>query len=137
MNHEDEIWDVEADVFSPCALGGDLNEKTIPKLKVPIVAGAANNQLLDEVEDAKRLKERGILYAPDFVINAGGLINVYTEINSEEYDQEEAYNMCEVIPENLKFIFKDAEERNITTHQSAIELAQRRIQKLGHIKRFI
>ena len=137
LEDEDKVWDVEGDVFSPCALGGELNEKTIPRLKVPIVAGAANNQLLDEEADGKRLKDRGILYAPDFVINAGGLINVYAEVkNPGYYDEDEVEEMVEVIPENLEFIFKDAEKRNITTHQSAIELAERRIKKLGHIKKF-
>ncbi len=137
LSDENAIWEYEADIFAPCALGGDLNSETIPKLKVKIVAGAANNQLLDEEKDAKALKERGILYAPDFVINAGGLINVYMELVLDEYDKNIALKRCSVIKENLQKIFTEAEEENITTHEAALNLAQRRIDKLGYISRFI
>jgi leucine dehydrogenase len=85
------IYDVECDIFSPNALGGTLNERTIPRLRCRIVAGGANNQLQDEHADALRLHERGILYAPDYVINAGGLINVAAELEGE-YDRERAYS---------------------------------------------
>ena len=76
----DEIYDAECDVFSPCALGAVLNDRTIPRLRCRIVAGSANNQLDDEDDGGALLEEREILYAPDFVINAGGLINVYNEL---------------------------------------------------------
>ncbi len=137
LSDEEQIWDYEADIFAPCALGGDLNSATIPKLKVDIVTGAANNQLLDEEKDAKALKEKGILYAPDFVINAGGLINVYMELVLEEYDKKIALKRCSVIKENLQKIFSEADELGITTHEAALNLAQRRIDKLGYISRFI
>ncbi|KUJ73736.1 amino acid dehydrogenase [Ruegeria marisrubri] len=87
----DEIYAVEAEIFAPCAIGAVLNETTIPQLKVGAVAGGANNQLATE-EDGQRLHERGILYAPDFVANGGGIINVATEIlhiaNREEWVAE-------------------------------------------------
>ena len=69
----DEIYDADIDIYAPCALGATLNEKTIPKLKCSIIAGAANNQLKKEDEHAEMIKDRGILYAPDYAINAGGL----------------------------------------------------------------
>ncbi|MCS7170002.1 MAG: leucine dehydrogenase, partial [Candidatus Kapabacteria bacterium] len=83
----EEIYDVSCDIFSPNALGGVINEQTIPRLRCAVVAGAANNQLHDEYADAQRLHERGILYAPDYVINAGGLMNVAAELEGS-YDSK-------------------------------------------------
>ena len=82
------LYEMPMDVFAPCALGGILTAKSIPRLKTEIVAGGANNQLLDEDDDAKRLLDRKILYAPDYVINAGGLINVAHELKG--YDETAA-----------------------------------------------
>ncbi len=128
----DEIHRVEADVYSPCALGGILNEKTIPELKSNIVAGAANNQLLDEFTDGKRLKDRGILYAPDYVINAGGLINVAHELSG--YNEELAHNDARRIYHTVLKVFDLAQKAGIPTNQASDELAQKRIQeaKLPH-----
>ena len=80
------IYDLDVEIYSPCALGATINDTTIEQFKCEIVAGAANNQLQDEDKHANMLQEKGILYAPDFLINAGGLINVYSEING--YDRE-------------------------------------------------
>jgi leucine dehydrogenase len=118
------IYDVECDVFSPNALGGTLNERTIPRLRCRIVAGGANNQLQDEHADALRLHERGILYAPDYVINAGGLINVAAELEGE-YDRERVLRRVEGIYTTLLRVFQLAQERNQPPTEAAAELAHR------------
>jgi leucine dehydrogenase len=101
----EEIWKVECDVFSPCALGGSLNAGTIPNLKSKIVAGAANNQLLTE-KDGEELMKKGVLYAPDYVINAGGLINVADEVTLEGSDPENARNKVDRLYDQLTTILK-------------------------------
>lgn len=132
---EQQLLSEEADVYSPNALGATLNESSILKLRCAIVAGAANNQLKDEVNDANRLSERGILYAPDFAINAGGLINVSAEL--EGYDKKRAYQKAEGIYETTMRIFRYADEQHVTTAQAAMKLAQQRIDEIGklHLKR--
>ncbi|NDD58616.1 MAG: Glu/Leu/Phe/Val dehydrogenase [Chlamydiae bacterium] len=127
----DEIWSEECDVFSPCALGGILNLQTIPKLKCRIVAGAANNQLLTE-NDADELKSRGILYAPDYVINAGGLINVAEEITIEGYKPESARRKTDKLFDQLLTIFDIAEQNGCSTSQAANSLVEYRLKyKIG------
>jgi len=120
------IYDLEMDIYSPCALGATLNTESIQKLKCQIIAGAANNQLEDERIHAKQLKERGIIYAPDFLINAGGLINVYSEIKgfSREKSLEETKNIYNTTLE----ILNKAEEDGITTNQAAISIAEQRLE---------
>jgi len=93
--------------------------------KCEIIAGAANNQLKDEDKHAKKLQEKGILYAPDFLINAGGLINVYSEING--YDREKAISQTRKIYNTTLEIFAKSDEEEITTHQAALRLAMERI----------
>ena len=93
----DEIYDVECDIFSPCALGGVINKDTIPRIKARVVAGGANNQLLTE-DDGEELHRRGVLYAPDYLINAGGVINASTEIGAD-YNPELAREKTERIYE--------------------------------------
>lgn len=132
---ESEVYSMEADVFSPCALGAILNEVTIPQLKVKVIAGGANNQLKDEVADANRLQERGILWAPDFVINAGGLINVYTEL--EGYNRDRAMGRAEGIYDTTLNIYEYAENHNITTSEASIVLAKKRIAEVGRLSTFI
>ena len=119
------IYDLDVDIYSPCALGATINDTTIEQFKCEIVAGAANNQLLNEDKHAKMLQENGILYAPDFLINAGGLINVYSEING--YDREKAIAQTRKIYDTTLEIFSKSEEENITTHQAALKLATERI----------
>jgi leucine dehydrogenase len=132
---EDEVYSMPADVFAPCALGAILTKETIAQLNVPIICGGANNQLLDEVEDANRLKARNILWGPDFVVNAGGLINVYTEL--EGYSEERAYARAENIYNNTLQCYNYAEENNTTSSQASIALAEKRIREVGGLNLFI
>jgi leucine dehydrogenase len=119
---------VESDVVAPCALGAILSEKTIPGLKCKIVAGAANNQLADEKRDGRALHERGILYAPDFVINAGGLINVYHELTG--YDRERAMRAARGIYNNMARVYEISRDQSIPTYQAADRLAEERIDRM-------
>jgi leucine dehydrogenase len=128
----DEIYEVDGDIFAPCALGAILNEDTIPRLAVDIVAGAANNQLAAE-DDDDRLAERDILYAPDYVINAGGLINVYSELVS--WSLERSKRKAGEIYHTLLQVFQLAEERGITSAVAADELAQRRVERVARLHR--
>ncbi|MBI4040920.1 MAG: Glu/Leu/Phe/Val dehydrogenase [Deltaproteobacteria bacterium] len=128
----DSIYEVQCDIFAPCALGGILNEKTIPKLKCAIVAGSANNQLKEDAH-AKLLQARNILYAPDYMINAGGLINVALEL--EGYSKERARIQARNIYYNLKRTFEIAEEQKILPHEAADRLAEERIRKVARIPR--
>lgn len=123
-----KIVDVECDVFSPCALGASINPDTIPRLRCPIVAGGANNQLADEQRDGRALAERDILYAPDYVINAGGLINVYNELNG--YNRDRAILMTRQIFDNVTRIFEVAEEQSISTQVAANKIAEKRIERM-------
>jgi leucine dehydrogenase len=136
----DEVYDVDCDIFAPCALGAVLNHRTIPRLRCTIVAGSANNQLDDEARDGKALEERGILYAPDFVVNAGGLINVYNELTG--YNRERALRMTRGIYLNLTRVFEIAKREGLPTYVAADRVAEERIrniQGLGshHWGRFI
>jgi leucine dehydrogenase len=105
----EEIYDVKVDVFAPCALGAIVNDQTIQRFNFKIIAGAANNQLANEDKHMKLLTEKGILYAPDYVINAGGLINVAKEL--EGYNREDALNRVKSIYTILKQIFKGIKRR--------------------------
>ncbi len=127
----DEIYDVDADVFSPCALGAVVNENTLDRFKFKVVAGAANNQLANN-EAGDELEKRGILYAPDYAVNAGGLMNVSIEF--EGYSEERAFRMTRTIYYNLKRIFEIAERDGIPTYQASDRMAEERIAILGKIK---
>lgn len=127
VGDKNEIVTMECDVFSPCALGAIINDKTVEKMKCKIVAGAANNQL-DKREHGEILKKKGILYAPDYVINAGGLINVALEL--EGYSLERAERMTRGIYFNLNKIFKISDEEKISTTAAADHLVQRRLGKM-------
>lgn len=128
----DEIYDVDCDIFSPNALGAVLNDQTIPKLKAKVVCGGANNQLAEE-RHAKALGDRGILYAPDYVVNAGGLINVYVEM--EGYVRERALRMAEGIYANTERVINISREQGVTTAQAADRFAEERIELIGQIKK--
>ncbi|MAJ44909.1 MAG: leucine dehydrogenase [Candidatus Marinimicrobia bacterium] len=128
----DKIYELDIDVFAPCALGAVLNDITIPKLKCSIIAGAANNQLEKSHEHGKALMSRGILVAPDYVINAGGLINVSNEL--EGYNRERAFNQAEGIYDTLMAIFKRSQEADIPTNIASDYLAEERIRMLGDLK---
>ena len=129
----DAIYTVESDIFSPCAWAGILNSKTIAQLKCKIVAGSANNQLLDEEKHSQELKQRQILYAPDYVINAGGVINLQSEMGG--YKPELAKVRTKQISQTLEKIFSIARVRNITTLEAADRLAEDRIQQARRVKK--
>ncbi|PSF38503.1 leucine dehydrogenase [Aphanothece hegewaldii CCALA 016] len=122
-----DIYHQEVEIFSPCALGGVLNSSTIPKIKASIIAGAANNQLEDERLHSKLLQEKNILYCPDYVINAGGLINVYHEMNG--YEELKVFQHLNNISDSLEQIFIRAKNQEMTNHQAAQSLAEERIQQ--------
>ena len=120
-----DVYSADVDIYAPCALGATINDATINVIKAKVIAGAANNQLANEQIHGKMLQEKGILYAPDFLINAGGIINVYAEIVG--YDKAEAMRRTENIYNTTLDIFSFAETNNITTHEAALSLAQKRI----------
>ncbi len=120
-----DIYSADVDIYAPCALGATVNDETISRIKASIIAGAANNQLADERTHGKILKDKGIVYAPDFLINAGGIINVYAEL--EGYDRKEIMRKTENIYNTTLEILKSAEVKNITTHNAALQIAQQRI----------
>ena len=127
----EKVHQLDVDIFCPCALGGAVNDDTLTELNCRIIAGSANNQLArDELGD--KLRDVGILYAPDFVINAGGLINVEDELRG--YDQQRAMKRVEGIYRQLQRIFAMARERNISTARAAMEYAEDRIRKISRIR---
>jgi leucine dehydrogenase len=129
----EDIHTVDADFYSPCALGAGLNEKTIPELNCQAIVGSANNQLATD-EDAERIAERGIVYAPDFVVNAGGLINVYDELQG--YSKMRAMHRVDSIFEATKHILEMSKEEGIAPNQAAVKMAEKRIKEIGDLRRF-
>lgn len=121
----EEVYDLDVDIYAPCALGATLNSENIPRLKCSIVSGAANNQLADEDIHGRMLADRGILYAPDFLINAGGLINVFSELKG--YNQKDALERTKNIYDTTLEIFDKATRDNITTIEAAKKIAEQRI----------
>ncbi len=120
------IYAEEMDIYAPCALGATINDVTLPQLKARVIAGAANNQLAEENKHGMQLKEKGIVYAPDFLINAGGIINVYAEL--ENYDKKEILRKTENIFKTTIKILEKADLNGITTHQAAFDIANERIE---------
>jgi leucine dehydrogenase len=121
----DAIYDIDADIYAPCALGATLNTDTISRLRVAIVCGAANNQLANEQTHGHLLQDKGILYAPDFVINAGGVINVYQEVLG--YDLKLATEKVESLYDTVTNLYVQADKEQITTHEAALRMAMDRI----------
>ena len=121
-----DIYSEPMDIYAPCALGATINDNTVHKLTAKIIAGAANNQLADENKHGGILQERGIVYAPDFLINAGGIINVYAEL--EDYDRQEIMRKTENIYNTTLEILDNAKVNNITTHIAALNIAKERIE---------
>lgn len=132
----DEIFNVDCDVFSPCALGGILNPRNIERLKCRVVAGAANNQLASEEECGKLLAERNILYAPDFIINAGGAIYDSDRLFSGRFNKERATKKVEEIPETLKAVFRMARQHNMLPQEAAYKYAEDRLKKIHNLRTF-
>jgi leucine dehydrogenase len=120
----DAIFSADADIFSPCALGGIINDTTIPMLKAYIVAGGANNQLLEE-RHGDELQRLGILYAPDYVANAGGVINVFGEVAG--WDAQHALDKADDIYDTILKVFEIADARHISTYEAADRVAEQRL----------
>jgi leucine dehydrogenase len=128
----DVIYDQDADIYSPNALGATINDETIPRLKVEIIAGGANNQLAED-RHGDELEKRGILYAPDYVINGGGVINVYGELH--RWPTERAKKKAGEIYETLLRIFEIAQRERMPTYHAADRLAEQRIAAVGGLDR--
>ena len=126
------LFDLDIDIYSPCALGATVNTETINRLKCSIIAGSANNQLADEEVHGKMLLEKGILYAPDYLINAGGLINCYSEIAG--FNKKKTLQMAENIYEATRRVITKSKEENIPTHLAANKIAEKRIEDIRKIK---
>ncbi len=127
-----DIYDVECDIFAPCALGAVINDETIGRIKASVIAGAANNQLKENYHGDK-LHELGIVYAPDYVINAGGVINVADELYG--YNRERALKKVEAIYDNIKKVFEIAKRDNIPTYLAANRMAEERIERMRRSRR--
>ena len=129
----DEIFNYECDIFVPCALGGILNDETVPQLRCKAVCGGANNQLL-EPHHADDLAARDILYAPDYIVNAGGVINVFHEIG-RSYSPEEARRKTGQIYNTLTTVYENAKAESISTDEAARRIALSRIDSVRKIRR--
>ena len=128
----DDLYSLDVDIYAPCALGAIINDDTINKIQAKVIAGAANNQLANEVVHGQLLKGKGILYAPDFLINAGGLINVYSELMG--YSAKRAMEKTEHIYDVTLEILKKSREENIPTYEAANRIAEKRIEDIRRIK---
>ncbi len=120
-----DVYSADVDIYAPCALGATVNDDTIDKFKATIIAGAANNQLASDVKHGLILREKGIVYAPDFLINAGGIINVYAEL--EGYGRKEIMEKTQNIYNTTLEILNAAEAEGMSTHEAALKVAQQRI----------
>jgi leucine dehydrogenase len=120
-----DLYSEDMDIYAPCALGATINDQTIERLKAKIIAGAANNQLAED-KHGKMLQDMGIVYAPDFLINAGGIINVYAEL--ENYNRQEIIRKTENIYNTTLEILKRAKANNVTTNMAAVNIAKERIE---------
>ena len=129
---KDTIYGLDVDIFAPCAMGAILNADNIQALRASIVCGAANNQLADEKVDGNLLNNRNINYAPDFLVNSGGIINVYSELHG--YNRQIAYSQAENIYNQTLEIYKKAKEDKITTHYAALQIAEKRIHDYAKVK---
>lgn len=130
--NDKKIYEVEAEVFAPCALGAIINDDTINKLKFKIIAGGANNQLHDEIKHGQILKDKNILYAPDYLINAGGVTNVFFEVINE-YSRDRVTEKVKNIYNILLDVYKIAEDENIMTAEAAARLAERRLNTMRKV----
>ena len=131
---KDDFYETECDILSPCAVGGVLNQRTIPRIKASIIVGAANNQLEQEETDAELLKERNILYATDYAVNSGGLISVAAELSgsSEQRAKEDTANIFNTI----KRVVEYADTENVNTWKAANHIAEQRLRSIVRLKNF-
>lgn len=127
----DKMFDLDIDIYAPCALGATVNDDTLSKLKCKIICGAANNQLAEEKKHGELVGKKGILYAPDFVVNAGGIINVYYEL--EGYNRERALSHAEKIYDTTWNVIQTAKAEGIPTYMAANVLAEKRIEAIARI----
>lgn len=127
----DEIITTDCDVLAPCAMGAVINDQTISRLKCKVIAGGANNQLA-ESRHGQMLKELGILYTPDYVINAGGLMNVFVEL--EGYSADRAFDKTKAVYENCMKVFQIAKENNLPTNLAADRMAEERVQTISKLR---
>lgn len=127
-----EIYDVPMDIYAPCALGATVNDDTLSRLTCSIIAGAANNQLANEKLHGQAVMDKGIIYAPDFALNAGGVINCYSEVKG--LSAEWSMNKAEEIYSTISSIVSRSKSENIPTYQIANKMAEERIQSVGNIK---
>ncbi|WP_109608476.1 Glu/Leu/Phe/Val family dehydrogenase [Mucilaginibacter oryzae] len=126
------IFDIDADIYAPCAMGGTVNSQTIGKLKCGIIAGSANNQLRDEAEHGQMLVDKGILFAPDYVINAGGIITGYSELMN--FNRKRTLQLTENIYEATRNVLKLSKAENISTINAANKIAEKRIEDIRKVK---
>ncbi|HWD87599.1 MAG TPA: Glu/Leu/Phe/Val dehydrogenase [Mucilaginibacter sp.] len=126
------IFDIEADIYSPCALGATINAQTIGKLKYAIIAGSANNQLENEQEQGSMLLEKGVLFAPDYVINAGGVINCYSELMG--FSKKRTLQLTENIYEATRNVLRLSKAEKISTIEAANKIAEKRIADIKKVK---
>jgi leucine dehydrogenase len=128
----DEIYDIDMDIYAPCALGATVNDETLSRLKCSIIAGAANNQLKQEDIHGKAVMSKGVIYAPDFALNAGGVINCYSEVKG--LSSQWAMNKAEEIYGTISNIIKRSSDENVPTYQIANRMAEERIEAIGKVK---
>jgi len=128
-----DVFAQQMDIYAPCALGATINDDSIARMKCRIIAGAANNQLANEAQHGQMLLEKGIIYAPDFLINAGGLINCYSEL--EGYNRDRAMDQAENIYDTTMTVLNKSEEEGKPTYQIANQMAEDRINKIAQIHR--
>src|SRR3984885_14337800 len=126
------IFEIDADIYAPCALGATINTQTIKKLKCSIIAGSANNQLEDEIVHGRMLLDKGILFAPDYVINAGGIINCYSELMG--FSKKRTMQLTENIYEATRNVLKLSKAENISTIEAANKIAEKRISDIKKVK---
>jgi leucine dehydrogenase len=128
----EEIYAVPCEVYAPCAMGGTLNDHTIPRLRCQIIAGSANNQCLDDTH-SDAVRQRGMVYAPDFVINAGGLLNIAAEREPEGYNEARVLARVRNIASTVRRLLDTAQRQNISTQRAAIQLAERKLARQGRL----
>lgn len=132
INKED-VYTFDGDIYAPCALGATLNDDTIPLMNYKIIAGGANNQLDQEIKHGRMLIERDIAYAPDFLINSGGITNVYYE-QQGNYNRDRVFAQTEMIYDVCTQVLNHAEANDITSQEAAMDVAKKRIESIGKIK---
>lgn len=128
----DEIYDIDMDIYAPCALGATVNDETLSRLKCSIICGAANNQLANEKVHGKAVMDKGIIYAPDYLVNAGGIINCYWEVIG--YNRDAAISQTENIYDTTLEVFKKSSSENIPVYLASNQLAEARVAAMAKVK---